>query len=165
MPFLRAIRAIAPHGSGTAFLRRSQGQTSSVCFAFPILQSVARYHGTSIHVDHAMSTGNQSVNGRRWSRWNGGADGNTPNGFLIFEKIFTGFVGPPSPSTLCAGPAYPHRSIQPGMNQWERAARGARADQPGSAAARGALPSNRENFRLTSHCAHITHSLIRVCYG
>ena len=62
----------------------------------------------------------------RWCRWNGGADGNTPNGFLILKKIFTGFVGPPSPSTLCAGPAYPHRSIQPGMNQWERAARAAR---------------------------------------
>ena len=98
---------------------------SRVCFGvlwlltFPITRS--------IHVDYAMSTGNQSVSGRswsggadgavvqmgRWCRWNGGADGNTPNGFLIFEKNFTGFVGPPSPSTLCAGPAYPHRSIQP----------------------------------------------------
>ena len=68
----------------------------------------------------------------RWCRWNGGADGadgNTPNGFSIFEKNFTGFVGPPSPSTLCAGPAYPHRSIQPGMNQWERGAQAAQAAQ------------------------------------
>ena len=52
----------------------------------------------------------------RWRRWNGGADGNTPNGFLIFEKIFTGFVGPPSPSTLCAGPAYPP-SIDPARHE------------------------------------------------
>jgi hypothetical protein len=117
----------------------------------PAFELVVRYHGTSIHVDHAMSTGNQSVNGRRWNggadgavvqmeRWNGGADGNTPNGFLIFEKIFTGFVGPPSPSTLCAGPAYPP-SIDPARAA--RGARGARDQQqpgisssPGSAAAR-----------------------------
>ena len=66
-----------------------------------LIELVVRYHGTSIHVDHAMSTGNQSVNGRRWNggadgadgtvvqmerwcRWNGGADGNTPNGFFDF---------------------------------------------------------------------------------
>ena len=68
---------------------------------------------------------------RRWSRWK------YTQWVLIFEKIFTGFVGPPSPSTLCAGPAYPHRSIQPGMNQWERAARepSSSPGQPGSAAA------------------------------
>ena len=29
----------------------------------------------------------------RWRRWNGGADGNTPNGFLIFEKKFHGVRG------------------------------------------------------------------------
>ena len=29
----------------------------------------------------------------RWCRWNGGADGNTPNGFSIFEKIFHGVRG------------------------------------------------------------------------
>ena len=78
----------------------------------------------------------------RWCRWNGGADGNTPSGFLIFEKNFTGFVGPPSPSTLCAGPAYPHRSIQPVMNQWERGARDQQqpgiSSSPGSAAAQAA---------------------------
>ena len=88
-------------------------------------------------------------------RWNGGADGNTPSGFLIFEKNFTGFVGPPSPSTLCAGPAYPHRSIQPGMNQWERGARGARDQQlprqpgepgePGGAQAAQAAPGHPIN--------------------
>ena len=119
-----------------------------------LTESVVRYHGTSIHVDHAMSTGNQSVSGRRWNggadgtvvqmerwcRWNGGADGNTPNGFLIFEKNFTGFVGPPSPSTLCAGPAYPHRSIQPREPRQPRQPREPRepgiSSSPGSAAAR-----------------------------
>jgi hypothetical protein len=48
---------------------------TSLGFLLPVellIELVVRYHGTSIHVDHAMSTGNQSVNGRRW---NGGADG------------------------------------------------------------------------------------------
>ena len=48
---------------------------SSLTFLLPVeslTELVVRYHGASIHVDHAMSTGNQSVNGRRW---NGGADG------------------------------------------------------------------------------------------
>jgi len=37
-----------------------------------LIELVVRYHGTSIHVDHAMSTGNQLVSGRSWS---GGAAG------------------------------------------------------------------------------------------
>ena len=103
-------------------------------------------HTRSIHVDHAMSTGNQSVNGRRW---NGGADGTVVQMeqmeihqwvfFLIFEKIFTGFVGPPSPSTLCAGPAYPpsidptrHESMGAGSQDQQQ------PGEPGSAAAQAA---------------------------
>jgi hypothetical protein len=74
----------------------------------------------------------------RWCRWNGGADGNTPSGFLIFEKKnFTGFVGPPSPSTLCAGPAYPP-SIDPARHESMGTGSQDQQQQPGSAAARGA---------------------------
>ena len=99
-PFLCHLVQLKQHltsGGGSASTIRASGPVAIGSFMLPVsirfrqdahvmppqwprtrnsnplpVELVVRYHGTSIHVDHAMSTGNQSVNGRRW---NGGADG------------------------------------------------------------------------------------------